>query len=815
MELKSIINFDDALSALRNESCDDICPFVISTNGIQKYNSMKHKLNTYLQEPNQSEIQQLFQKCDVWQMFQEGEISESEALEVLLRLHNFHLLEKFHFQTNSTIVKILQNFSDTFRENLMITNYSLKSLSLKYFKFTTSLSLQPPALNKVISSSDANVENTTVTNISISSLGSTTNETAGASITNSERRNNEFTKQIGLFHPKVDNWHQIYEIKNANNFKVSKSRLSNIGDIYTDFIFELTSSDESLIQQAVCFNYFRSVTKLISSLFDKAYVLPEIREVISINSSDFTVKPDFELKFLNTKIPCEVKKANLNDKIQKYYESKSITKASLGLIQIFSQLVREAIAVGTPFIILTDYSTFVAFDLMDFHLNPDFEGDNFCFLTRELQCRMFSFEDTPEGSTENSYSFYTKLFMFLIECQSSQSSHKEIMERFMKNSVIHKSLRDVLIEKFYHHINNIQLETLAYDRENKYNFNNSVLSNEIDVSTDISKYSITLKANYEFSKFYIDAVIQMSRYKSWQSYNMSDFARKYKFISIISGSEFSSRNSTTFVVSTKAKKNPKKFFLKVLDPIRNATYVEKNSVFQASYNSTFKDFFQEIVSYKRLGKMKSGIAKLESFGFLKNNNIHEYHEILKLSKTPPEVAGFYILLEYIPGLPLNKYSGNKIEVGKKAQETLLKIHQLGCVHLDIHSQNILIYKDIPYFVDFGRSKTSQKRQFWDRTKSKIQKNDLKEKQKDDHDLQEVLEKFNYLDPTKEIQKSNYSFPENNLNKSKLNDKMLDAPKQKKSKSKSKPGRVQKSKSNERLGSIKLGSIKLGSKKKSL
>ncbi|KAK6203147.1 uncharacterized protein RJT21DRAFT_119294 [Scheffersomyces amazonensis] len=430
MELKSIINFDDALLALRNELCEDIYPFIISTNGIQKYNSMKHKLSTYLQEPNQSEIQQLFQKCDVWQMFQEGEISEREALEVLLRLHNFHLLEKFHFQTNPTIVRILHKFLNTFLRNLMVTNYSLESLSLKYFKFTTSLSLQPPVLNRAISES--------------------------GQVINREISNNGLKKKNGLFYPKPDDWHQLFKIKNINNFKVSKSRLLSIDDIYTDFIFELTYSDESLIQQAVCFNYFRPVTKLISSLFDKACVLPKIREVKLMADEKVSVTAKMEIMLNDMKIPIDVESKNVSRLIKEFTNSSSnISETSFPFIKIFSQCVKQAFVVGTPYVILTDYDSLILIDLLDNDISDDFEDDSFGYLTRGLKCRILFFED----SCNDPYSFYAKFFMFLIDSVSTQPLHDSIMKRFDNKSMTNKSLRNILVNRYYNrlHICNSQL----------------------------------------------------------------------------------------------------------------------------------------------------------------------------------------------------------------------------------------------------------------------------------------------------------------------------------------------------------------------
>lgn len=66
----------------------------------------------------------------------------------------------------------------------------------------------------------------------------------------------------------------------------------------------------------------------------------------------------------------------------------------------------------------------------------------------------------------------------------------------------------------------------------------------------------------------------------------------------------------------------------------------------------------------------------------------------------------FIILEYIPGVPLNKYEIPSILLWSIIYQLLLGlkfIHDQGCAHSDISLDNIMITNGIVKYIDFGLS----------------------------------------------------------------------------------------------------------------
>ncbi len=127
----------------------------------------------------------------------------------------------------------------------------------------------------------------------------------------------------------------------------------------------------------------------------------------------------------------------------------------------------------------------------------------------------------------------------------------------------------------------------------------------------------------------------------------------------------------------------------VYDPIQKQAQVLKRIM---KHHCRFSDAYL-FKMYKR---------EIQMLGWLKVDFIPN------LIETFEDEFGYCIVMEYIAGKTLSYYCGNKINEECKAwylslAEHLRTLHRLGVVHLDIKPQNIMVWKNQLFLIDFANS----------------------------------------------------------------------------------------------------------------
>lgn len=94
--------------------------------------------------------------------------------------------------------------------------------------------------------------------------------------------------------------------------------------------------------------------------------------------------------------------------------------------------------------------------------------------------------------------------------------------------------------------------------------------------------------------------------------------------------------------------------------------------------------------------------EIQMLGWLKADFIPNLIEAFE------EEFNYCIVMEYIPGKPLSYYCGNKVNEECKPwymclAEHLRTLHRQGVVHLDIKPQNIIVWKNQLFLIDFANS----------------------------------------------------------------------------------------------------------------
>ncbi|KAK6198762.1 uncharacterized protein RJT21DRAFT_115716 [Scheffersomyces amazonensis] len=474
LRLSSIINFKHAKAALKKIKGDEIYPFEINSEGIEDYNNLEIQLQEYLKNPKDKEIKQLFTSFGIEIFVKEGNISQETALFILLRLHNFHLLQKFNFQTNPAMLYIVGRFAEDLKGHFKTQDRPLRHFFYGYFSFTRNLSMQPPVLDtNVTTRPTANVAtaatsmpapSSTVRTLPpiVETVGPETSseffseDSESTRITqsdrNKEKRRNELTKIITLFYPKEKV--EKFIIHDPDKIKISKSQLEAIPDTHLPSEFDVDNKFEMDIEEAVVNNLLKPVVSVFSSLFQGLQI--KRRNPVSklISNVNVTLFPDIQIESNDFRLPIEIKKSSISTYIDDFYSTSF--RVDHPLVQLFSQCLKDATVTGSPYVILSDYNTFILIDLMNHKIDEEFKGDAFCFLNKGVRCSMQSFTDNENDS----FSFYTKLFLFFMKVRETKSRHDEIMERFQTQALLTPA-RNRIIARFNQAIINLNNDLIS------------------------------------------------------------------------------------------------------------------------------------------------------------------------------------------------------------------------------------------------------------------------------------------------------------------------------------------------------------------
>ncbi|KAK6199307.1 uncharacterized protein RJT21DRAFT_3115 [Scheffersomyces amazonensis] len=732
MKLSSIINFKDAKAVLLSlKDGAMIKPFQISRQGMRQYQQLRQELNTYLENPNQEEINQMFKSWNLIDIVQDRHLDQSNVLILLLRLYNFHLMSPFEMEVDPNLYKVIEKFNINFISRIWVKEDSdLKNFLSDYFRFTTILNVrvvkpEPEVLNNSSKAHAPSSNSTTRTN---------------------ESRNHSLKNIMGCLYPSTNKPEKFK--MSESTFRFTKKQISSTGSLFTPQFSSIADS-EARIELLFHSNVLTPVSDLLSAIYgERVSVNPKIRFEKQINSVPVHVIPDFAVTFQQLNIPIEIKKKKVLSNLEEFNARDIMQPKNSNLIEMFSQLIRESILVGCPFVLLSDYHCTLLIDLEQCKVGK-YVGLNFCKILREVNCRIISLNDDDDGN--GGYTLNTKVIMFMMHAWAKRNKWKPIMKKFEKKLLIQPNIRSSLMASFYASIN--ECNDFLRKKMNKGEDNPAHTDSSFLSDTSIIENPDLQADDQVFSQYYIRCLNNLYKKRKyngkrkttkWKNFTLHNFQKEYKLLEIVSGDRINSRVSITFIVER--NKDKRKFFLKLLDPIRSSIFTTKSSVLEGSYKRTFDIFVNEVSSYLRLKNLKNGIPQLHYFGFFNNSGSVNFTEFLTLKDRKTlnpniNLAGFFLLTEYIIGVTVNQISQPEREkIYPKAKNILNEINKYGVFHLDIHEENIIITKKkgskemVPVFVDFGKTKLAEERKRWKESDSKM--STIAEDEDEDEDYEE-------------------------------------------------------------------------------
>ncbi|KAK6203287.1 uncharacterized protein RJT21DRAFT_113198 [Scheffersomyces amazonensis] len=733
MKLSSIINFKDAKAVLLNlKDGAMIKPFQISRQCMPQYQQLRQELNTYLENPNQEEINQMFKSWNLIDIVQDRHLDQSNVLILLLRLYNFHLMSPFEIEVDPNLYKVIEKFNINFISRIWVkdSDSDLKNFLSDYFRFTTILNVrvvkpEPEVLNNSSKAHAPSSNSTTRTN---------------------ESRNHSLKNIMGCLYPSTNKPEKFKMSESI--FRFTKKQISSTGSLFTPQFSSIADS-EADIERAFDKNVLIPVSNLLSAIYgERVSVNPKIRFEKQINSVPVHVIPDFAVTFQQLNIPIEIKKKEVLSNLEEFNARDIMQPKNSNLIEMFSQLIRESILAGCPFVLLSDYHCTLFIDLEQCKVGK-YVGLNFCKILREVNCRIISLNDDDDGN--GGYTLNTKVIMFMMHAWAKRNKWKPIMKKFEKKLLIQPNIRSSLMASFYASIN--ECNDFLRKKMNKGEDDPAHTDSSFLSDTSIIENPDLQADDQVFSQYYIRCLNNLYKKRKyngkrkttkWKNFTLHNFQKEYKLLEIVSGDRINSRVSITFIVER--NKDKRKFFLKLLDPIRSSIFTTKSSVLEGSYKRTFDIFVNEVSSYLRLKNLKNGIPQLHYFGFFNNSGSVNFTEFLTLKDRKTlnpniNLAGFFLLTEYIIGVAVNQISQPEREkIYPKAKNILNEINKYGVFHLDIHEENIIITKKkgskemVPVFVDFGKTKLAEERKRWKESDSKM--STIAEDEDEDEDYEE-------------------------------------------------------------------------------
>ncbi|KAK6198857.1 uncharacterized protein RJT21DRAFT_122514 [Scheffersomyces amazonensis] len=679
--LKSIINFDPvkrALLPLINGPSIDI--FLIHRQSVNEYREAQRRLELYLKTPNEEEIKK-FLKEDL----KELELDESTTskykyiLPLILRLFYFHLLVPINFDP------VLKDDLYNSFQDLIIADLRDKKLR-GYFQLTIILSIKIPNL-RLNTLKHAEYAPDLVKRLK-PNLPKTISSQNSSSVF---RRPHQLNSIIGLFIPKF----------NSNSTKVNFDKLSakvdmnNILKFKYNFDFQLVRSNnkESSIQNAFVFNATTRIIRALTLNYTDVRCEPQHVSEEIIDSGKYTrVIPDLMITNEPLSIPIELKRKDLKESYVNFINNEKTDSKSRDFIHCFSQSVREAISLNSDLAVISDYLTTYLIDMQHPSVSEETVIDKKDIM-RELDCRIYDLSDESEFSTCTQLFIYLLSYFqtckgisqlqYLIEQQNLSSLYPRINSEILKyNTEIEKFCTTSPIDENH----------LPGDTPTPPSSSGSIIS-ELQGSTELKITQTRIKT---------------LRKSNLKSTTMEELRTKYKFLEILSGNKLQSRNSIVFLVEDLTSHDRK--VIKIYDSFWSCEF-QSNQYISDCYLEALKCFSKEVSTYQIL-KGIDGIPKFYSSGFL-NSKVDSYKD--EFDVDIDQLAGFFLILEYIDGKPLSCYTIKERQAFKSCcKKTIDMVHYLGVVHHDIHSGNIIIKQNpdgtyTAYVIDFGYSDQANKR----------------------------------------------------------------------------------------------------------
>ncbi|KAK6197472.1 uncharacterized protein RJT21DRAFT_123290, partial [Scheffersomyces amazonensis] len=677
--LKSIINFDPvkrALLPLINGPSIDI--FLIHRQSVNEYREAQRRLEVYLKTPNEEEIEK-FLKEDL----KELELDESTTsnykhiLPLILRLFNFHLLVPINFDP---VLKddLYRSFKD-----LILLNLRDKKLR-GYFQLTIILSIKIPNLKL------DTLKHAQYAPDSVKRLKPNLPEII-SSPKSSFRRSHHLNSIIGLFIPKF----------NSNSTKVNFDKLSakvdmkklNKFDYSLHFRLVRSNHLESSIQHAFEFNVTDRIISALTLNYTDVRCEPQHASEEIIDSGKYTrIIPDLMITNQPLSIPIELKRKDLNESYVNFINNEKTDSKARDFIHCFSQSIREAISLNSHLAFISDYLTTYLIDIENPMVSEETIIDKNDIM-RELDCRIYDLSDESEFSTCTQLFIYLLSYFqtckggsqlqYLIEQQNLSSLYPRINSEIIKyNTEIEQFCTTSPIDENH----------LPGDTPTPPSSSGSIIS-ELQGSTELKITQTRIKT---------------LRKSNLKSTTMEELRTKYKFLEILSGNKLQSRNSIVFLVEDLTSHDRK--VIKIYDSFWSCEF-QINQDISDCYLEALKCFSKEVSSYEIL-KGIDGIPKFYSSGFL-NSKVDSYKD--EFDVDIDQLAGFFLIIEYIDGKPLSCYTIEERQAFKSCcKKTIDMVHNLGIVHHDIHSGNIMIKQNpdgtyTAYVIDFGYSDQANKR----------------------------------------------------------------------------------------------------------
>ncbi|KAK6198093.1 uncharacterized protein RJT21DRAFT_116136 [Scheffersomyces amazonensis] len=672
--LKSIINFDAVNRSLFPKlQQPQIDIFMVHRQGVDDYRKAQRELERYTLNPD--EIKQLLGKIGLAEQI---DYKDKEALALLLRLHNFHLLDPIN--VNPQILKIFE----VFKHYLSVKFQDIKVS--KYCHLTTAISINAPPVqfgSYVVGQSKSESVNSSVPNPTQASSKSFKPSTS--------IRNHRLNPVIDLFRPKPESSSRVnFELLTA---KINSDDISEFFDALGGIKFETETHLESATQQSFHNNILTHCVNALKLNFEKVNDESQVANDTIREDKPIRITTDIMVKLNNIKIPIEIKR-DLSP--FKYLINNPNVSHGREVVHIFSQCLRESIAVDSNLVVLSDYFNTYLIDLKNAKLFGDITTDN-SDLIRNMTCQIIDISDTSEFSTT------TQLYGCLIHYYNQQVNDSNNLKQHIEDQNL-----KVLFPLINKEVINYNISVAKYCSDN--HITSKITYEDTPTAPNSSEGIITEIANTTQLEITHSrtSILQKSELKST---SLEDLRAEYEFLEVISGKALQRNYSVVIRVYDPEAKTEK--IIKIYDCFWNCKYQQKQDI-KYCYLEALKSFSKELSSYRSL-KGIPGIPTLHEAGFL---NTCGQNQDTEFDIDKGVLSGFYLIIDLIPGKPLRSYPKAERKKFKECcQATIDAVHAQGIVHNDIHSGNIIICENedgsfSAFLIDFGYSEQAYERKRW-------------------------------------------------------------------------------------------------------